>query len=99
MKTKYTSEPWEAKYEHGIGTKSFKIVASDNTVNICTGPIWTPEHSFEMLANSTLISAAPEMLKALMAIRDIGTFSGTHTKYKIEKAIAKAIGETYYGQE
>lgn len=96
-KNKFTNGPWEI--HSNIGKKSeIGIVADSAPCIICTMGNQR-EWPMEAQANAALISAAPEMLKALRSalIIILDAFDGKKPNagctFGINKAIAKALGE------
>ena len=92
---KPTPGPWEARAVDSISIGVLRVYAG-------SGLIATPGHRRDIeeeQANARLISAAPEMLKALMMVRDTlphigGSAMSVHSMLRdIDAAIAKAQSE------
>ena len=68
----HTKGPWALLLPHdlwvGRPIDDWAITVDDHDTWICTGPTWDAEHSEESAANARLISAAPDLLEALIDV-------------------------------
>lgn len=91
MKTKHTQGPWQIVDTQDVGLH-IKTVDFDLIATLANGDNFFAKNP-QNEANARLIAAAPELLDALLWVRDNCTGLPAVARAIAEKAISKAQGE------